>query len=142
MGGPVSPIVANLCMEEIEELARSQSKSPPKKWYCFVRYIFAIIKKHMLTTFYSLLNSIDPHIKFIMKREQDDKLSFLDTYTRNSVNGSLLINVYRKPTDMDAYLDFNCMTPRQTTQSQRFTNSPIQGSNIAQWRTSGTQAHS
>ena len=107
MGSPVSPIVVNLCMEEIEELTRSRSKSPPKKWCRFVHYIFAIIKRHMLTNFYSLLNSIDPHIKLIMKQKQDDKVSSLDTYTRNSVIGSLLINVYRKPSGTDAYLDFN-----------------------------------
>ena len=33
MGSPVSPIVANLCMEEIEDLALSQSTLPPKKWF-------------------------------------------------------------------------------------------------------------
>ena len=86
MGSPVSPIVVNLCMEEIEELAHNQS--------------FAIIKRHILTNFYKLLNSIDPHVKFTMEQEHDDKLSFLDTIvTRNSVNGFLLIDVYRKPTN-------------------------------------------
>ena len=29
----VSPIMANLCMEEIEELAFCQTDTPPKKWY-------------------------------------------------------------------------------------------------------------
>ena len=33
MGSPVSPIVANLCMEEIEELAFCQTDTPPKKWF-------------------------------------------------------------------------------------------------------------
>jgi hypothetical protein len=41
-----------------------------------------------------------------MEQELDGKLSFLDTsVTRN--NGSLLINVYRKPTHTDRYLDYN-----------------------------------
>ena len=53
MGSPVSPIVANLCMEEIEELAHNQSTLPPKKWFRFVDDIFSIIKRHMLTNCYS-----------------------------------------------------------------------------------------
>ena len=58
----------------------------------------------MLTNFYKLLNSIDLHINFTMGQELDGKLSFLDTLiTRN--NGSLLTNVYRKPTHTDRYLD-------------------------------------
>ena len=106
MGSPVSPIVANLCMEEIEELAHKQSTSPPKKWFRFVNDIFSIIKRHALTNFYNLLNSIDPHIKFTIEQELHEKLPFLDTIvTRN--NGSLLINVYRKPTHTDRYLDYN-----------------------------------
>ena len=45
MGSPVSPIVANLCMEEIEEIALCQTDTPPKKWFCFMNDVFSIIKK-------------------------------------------------------------------------------------------------
>ena len=69
MGSPVSPIVANPCMEEIEELAHKQSTSPGKKRFRFVVDIFSIIKRHALTNFYILLNFIDPHIKFTMEKE-------------------------------------------------------------------------
>ena len=94
-----------LGMEEIEELAHSQSTSPSKKCYRFVDDIFVFIKRHILTIFYNLLNSIYPHIKFTMKEEHDDKLSFLDTIvTRNIVNGSRLINVYRKPSHVNRYV--------------------------------------
>jgi retron-type reverse transcriptase len=79
MGSPVSPIVANLCMEEIEELAHSQSTSPPKRWFRYVD-IFSI-KKHALTIFYNLLNSIDPHIKFTMEQELDGKTVILGHFS-------------------------------------------------------------
>ena len=106
MGSPVSHIVANLCMEEIEKLAHNQSTLPPKKWFRFVDDIFSIIKRHMLNNFHNLLNYIDSHIKFPMEQELDRKLSFLDTLiTRNSA--SLFINVYRKPTQTHRYLDYN-----------------------------------
>ena len=112
MGSPLSPIVANLCMEEIEELAHNQSTLPPKKWFRFVDIIFSIIKRHMLYNFYNLLNSIDSHIKFTIEQELDGKLSFLDTLTTRN-NGSLFINVYRKSTHTDRYLDYNSHHDKQ-----------------------------
>ena len=64
MGSPVSPIVVNLCMEEIEELAFNQTDLPPTKWFRCVDDVFSIIKKHAITNFHNLLNSIDPLINF------------------------------------------------------------------------------
>jgi hypothetical protein len=65
-----------------------------------------------LTNFFNLLNSIDPHINFTIEHELNGKLSFLDTLiTRN--NGSLFINVYRKPTHTDRYLDYNSHHDKQ-----------------------------
>ena len=112
MGSPVSPIVANLCMEEIEELALYQTDTPPKKWFRFMDDVFSIIKKHAITNFHSLLNSIDPHINFTTEHEQNGQLSFLDTIvTRN--NGSLIINVYRKLTHTDRCLDYSSHHDKQ-----------------------------
>ena len=112
MGSPVSPIVANLCMEEIEELALCQTDTPPKKWFRFMDEVFSIIKKHAITNFHNLLNSIDPHINFTTEHEQNGQLSFLDTIeTRN--NGSLIINVYRKLTHTDRYLDYSSHHDKQ-----------------------------
>ena len=72
----------------------------------FIDDVFSIIKKHAITNFHNLLNSIDPHINFTIEQEQNGQLSFLDTIvTRN--NGSLIVNVYRKPTHTDRYLDYS-----------------------------------
>jgi hypothetical protein len=79
---------------------------PPKKWFRYVDDVFSIIKKHTLTNFYKLFNSIDPHINFTIEQELDGKLSFLDTLVTCN-NGSLSIDVYRKPTHTDRYLDYN-----------------------------------
>ena len=47
-----------------------------------------------------------------MEQELDGKLSFLDTLITCN-NGSLLINVYRKPTHKDRYLDYNSHHDKQ-----------------------------
>ena len=46
MGSPVSAIVANLCMQVIEEPAIKSATTPPKIWKRFVDDSFAIINKN------------------------------------------------------------------------------------------------
>ena len=78
MSSPVSAIVANLCMEVIEEQAIQSDTTPPKTWKRFVDGSFAIINKNAITSFHDTLNSIDPHIKFTIKHEKDEQIAFLD----------------------------------------------------------------
>ena len=47
-----------------------------------------------------------------MEQELEGKLSFLDTLITLR-NGSLFINVYRKPTHTDRYLDYNSHHDKQ-----------------------------
>ncbi|XP_068749247.1 uncharacterized protein [Montipora capricornis] len=56
MGSPVSPIVGNLCMEVIEELAISTSSVPPRIWERYVDDTFVITKKDAVSSFHNTLN--------------------------------------------------------------------------------------
>ena len=62
MGSPVSPLVANLCMEAIEEVAINTSEVQPKVWKRYVDDSFCIIKRNAANSFHTTLNSIDPHL--------------------------------------------------------------------------------
>ena len=106
MGSPVSPVVANLCMEEIEESAISNSPVSPKIWKRYVDDSFCIIKKDHVSAFHDTLNSIDTNILFTIETECNEKISFLDTLVSRE-NGAVAVDVYRKPTHTDRYLDFN-----------------------------------
>ena len=106
MGSPVSAIVANLCMEVIEEQAIKSATTPLKIWKRFVDDSFAIINKNAVISFHNTLNSIDPHIKFTIEHEKDGQIAFLDTLVSRR-NNFIFINVYRKPTHTDRYLDFS-----------------------------------
>ena len=81
MGSPVSPVVANLCMEEIEESAISISFVRPKIWKRYVDDSFCIIGKNDVSAFHNTLNSIDPNISFTIETECNGNISFLDTTT-------------------------------------------------------------
>ena len=57
--------------------------------------------------FHAHLNSIDPHVQFTCEVEQEGAISFLDTKTTRRTDGSIVVTVYRKPTNTDKYLDFD-----------------------------------
>ena len=55
-----SPVIANLCMKAIENMAIQPTPMKPKTWKCFVEDSFCIIKQTAILTFYNSLNNIDP----------------------------------------------------------------------------------
>ena len=97
MGSPVSPVVANLCMEAIEEVAINTSEVKPKVWKRYVDDSFCIIKRNAVNSFHTTLNSIDPHISFTIEEESDQQIAFLDTLVSRKDN-TIAIDVYRKAT--------------------------------------------
>ncbi|XP_068704786.1 uncharacterized protein [Montipora foliosa] len=106
MGSPVSPVVANLCMEAIEEMAINTSEVQPKVWKRYVDDSFCIIKRDAVNSFHTTLNSIDPHILFTIEEESDQQIAFLDTLVSRKDN-TITIDVYRKATHTDRYLEFS-----------------------------------
>ena len=78
MGSPVSPVVANLCIEAIEEMAINTTPVPPKVWKRYVDDSFCIIKKNAVDSFHNTLNSIDQHISFTNEEENNNPIAFLD----------------------------------------------------------------
>ena len=77
MGSPVSPIVANLCMEVIEESAISSATVPPRIWKRYVDDSFVVIKKAAVHSFHDTLNAVDPKITLPLKKRTMDKLPSL-----------------------------------------------------------------
>ena len=102
----ISPVVANLCMEEIEEQATNSSTTRPKVWKRYVDDCYTIIKKDAVNSFHETLNSINPDISFTIEHENNGKLAFLDTMTTRHYN-KIHVAVYRKTTHTDRDLDYN-----------------------------------
>ncbi|XP_062849575.1 uncharacterized protein LOC134311850 [Trichomycterus rosablanca] len=112
MGSPVSPIVANLYMEEVEKKAlRTYSGTPPSHWFRYVDDTWVKIKSEEVPHFTDHINSVDKHIKFTREDASDNVLAFLDCEIASKDGGRLKVNVYRKPTHTDQYLRFDSHHP-------------------------------
>ena len=108
MGSPVSPIVANLYIEYLEQQALSTAPYPPKFWCRYVDDTFVIHKEVNKQGFLQHINSVDPAIRFTVEdNKEDGSIPFLDTIVKPEVDGSLSITVYRKPTHTDQYLQWD-----------------------------------
>ena len=113
MGSPVSMIIANLVMEELEAKALSTFQNPPKLWKRYVDDTFVITKTNLIPEFLNHINNIVPTIKFTMETENNNELVFLDlTITRLNTK-SFSSKIYRKPTHSGRYLNFKSDHPMQ-----------------------------
>ena len=111
MGSPVSPLIANLFMEDLEQraIATSHPRIRPRLWKRYVDDILAVIPKDAISEFKDHLNSIDPtdNIKFTHEEMVDRHIPFLDALVHVNNDGSIKFTVYRKPTHTNQYLSFS-----------------------------------
>ena len=108
MGSPVSPIVANLYMEYLEQKALSTAPNPLSFWHRFVDDTFVIHKEVNKQGFLQHINSVDPTTKFTVEdNKEDGSIPFLDTIVKPEADGSLSITVYRTPSHTDQCLQWD-----------------------------------
>ena len=111
MGSPVSPIVCNLYLEDLEQRAISTALNPPAWWFRYVDDTHSKHKKALLEEFTDHLNTIDPDIQWTCEvpktvGSDDNALAFLDSLSCVKADGSLKLKIYRKATHTDQYLNF------------------------------------
>ncbi|XP_039312024.1 uncharacterized protein LOC113003590 [Solenopsis invicta] len=105
MGSPLSPILADLVMQDLECKAL-KLLSYHLSFYC--RYVDDIIlaaPAKSLSDILDTFNSLHERLQFTMEREIEGKISFLDVMLIN-VNNRIIFDQYSKPTFSGRYLNF------------------------------------
>ena len=103
VGSLISPIVANLYIEQFEKQAINTAPQP-LFWRRFVDDTFTILQSSLKTSFLEHPNSIGGHIQFTSgEAGNDGSILFLDVLIIPDEEGNLKNTVYRKPTHMDLY---------------------------------------
>ena len=111
MGSPVSVVVANLVMEDIEERALSTFHSLPRFWKRYVDDTCTALHPDLIEPFHSHLNSSEPCVQFTVEKESDGRLAFLDIQLVRGVDGTVTTSVYRKAAHTNQYLSFDSHHP-------------------------------
>ena len=94
IGSPISPIVANLLMEDFEIRALATSPCPPILWKRIVDDTFTIIKKSHKEALLEHLNSINNNIQFTPEEPcEDGSIPFLDMLITPNEDGRLKTTV-------------------------------------------------
>ena len=108
MGFLISPIVANLYMENFEVRALRTSPNSLVMWKRFVDDTFVVMKKAHKEEFLTHLNSVDKSIHFTSEESRPDRsIPFLDILITPGEDGRLDTTVYRKPTHTDQYMHWD-----------------------------------
>ncbi len=108
MGSPLSPIIANIFMEFLEDITLQTANIKPSLWLRYVDDTFTLWphNRQSLNMFLEHLNSLRPTIKFTMEVESNHQLPFLDVMVECTNSNSIITKVYRKPTHTDRYLNY------------------------------------
>lgn len=97
MGAPLSPVLADLIMETLEEKQLANLDFNLPFFYRYVDDIVSCIPEDRIESTLTLLNSFHPRLQFTTELENNDRLSFLDVLIIRD-NNVLHTNWYRKPT--------------------------------------------
>ena len=81
MGSPVSPIIPNIFMEDLEDKTFATYDATPRVWYRFVDDVISVVKKHNVRGLLLHLNKQHGRIQFTMKMENSGSLHFMDLKT-------------------------------------------------------------
>ena len=97
MGSPVSVVVAEIVMQNIEEQALATYTRTIPLWLSCVDDTFTAVHKYGIDDFLEHLNRQNAGIQFTKEIEENGQIPFLDCLVTRD-NNKLKTTIYRKPT--------------------------------------------
>lgn len=114
MGSPISPVLAELILEDLEETVLSQISNNNIQILFYCRYVddcFIIFNPRHLQTILNKFNSYSEKLQFTYEEEdQQQSLPYLEVKITRTSN-HLKINWYQKPTWSGRYLNYSSYLP-------------------------------
>ena len=108
MGSPVSGVVAEIVMQNIEQQALATYKET--LWLRYVDETFTAVHKDEINFLHEHLNKQNTYIQFTREIEENGKIPFLDCLLSRG-NNKLRTTIYRKLTNTDRLLDQCFLSP-------------------------------
>jgi len=109
MGSPLSPIISNLVMRNLEERALDALGSPPSFYFRYVDDIAMAIPADSVDITLNIFNDLHPRLQFTSEMD-GESLNFLDIIIIKN-NNRLEFNWYHKPTFSGRYLNYLSQHP-------------------------------
>ena len=110
MGSPVSVVVADIVMQNIEEQALATYTRTIPLWLRYVDDTFTAVHKDGIDDFHKQLNRQNADIQFTKEIEENGKIPFLDCLVTRDSN-KLKTTIYREPTHTDRLLEKSSYNP-------------------------------
>ena len=111
MDSPVSPIIADIFMEALEDKTFATYDATPRVRYRFVDDVISVVKKHNVQEPLQHLNKQHGRIQFTMEMENCGSLPFMDVMSTCQPQGELTKEVYQKQTHTNRYVPFSSHHP-------------------------------
>ncbi|VEL35619.1 unnamed protein product [Protopolystoma xenopodis] len=109
MGSPLSPVLANVYMNKIEENFKMASLQPTVlMWYVDDYFALWSRGREKLEKFLKFVSQIDEKIQFTLEVEDGERLPFLDVEVIRP-NGTLKEKLFRKKSYAGIILNFRCI---------------------------------
>jgi len=108
MGFPLSPIIADIVLQDIEKAAIDHLSIMLSFYIRYVDDILLATPQENLDNILNIFNSFHERLQFIMEVNNDGHISFLDVSLMIK-DKKIIFALYKKPTNSGRYLSFHPM---------------------------------
>ncbi|KMQ88407.1 hypothetical protein RF55_12118 [Lasius niger] len=110
MGSPLSPIIADIVLQDLENFALEKLNFTPPFYFRYVDDVVLAAPPTLFNYILNTFNSFHPRLQFTIEIAEEKKLSFLDV-TLNLLGNHIICDWFHKPTFSGRYLNFFSQHP-------------------------------
>ncbi|XP_025271336.1 uncharacterized protein LOC112639971 [Camponotus floridanus] len=105
MGSPLSPILADMVMDDLETQYLNSLNFTVLMYYRYVDDVFTIVPRTKIDDILTIFNKYHKRLRFTYEKEIDSSISFLNVKIIR-LGTKLITNWFRKPTWSGRYINF------------------------------------